>query len=141
MKVTMLLADAAQAVSGKLYILGGGWSIIGTDPTPTAIAIKIDVPWHEANKRHRIKLALVTEDGEPLIVPTPIGDRPLELVGEFEAGRPPGLKAGSNLDVVLALNIGPLPLKPDSRYVWRCFINEDTKEDWQLAFTTRPAKS
>jgi hypothetical protein len=28
MKLTMLLADAAEAVNGKLYILGGGWSII-----------------------------------------------------------------------------------------------------------------
>jgi len=24
-KVTMMLADAAQEVGGKLYILGGGW--------------------------------------------------------------------------------------------------------------------
>ena len=28
-KVTMMLADAAQAVEGKLYILGGGWSVTG----------------------------------------------------------------------------------------------------------------
>jgi hypothetical protein len=33
-KVTMLLADAAQAVDGKLYILGGGWTITGPDPIP-----------------------------------------------------------------------------------------------------------
>ena len=32
MKVTMLLADSAQAIEGKLYILGGGWSITGPDP-------------------------------------------------------------------------------------------------------------
>ena len=44
MKVTMLLADAAQAVNGKLYILGGGWSVAGPDPTPMAIALKMEVP-------------------------------------------------------------------------------------------------
>jgi len=27
----MLLADAAQTVGGKLYILGGGWTICGQD--------------------------------------------------------------------------------------------------------------
>ena len=35
----MLLCDAAQAVEGKLYILGGGWNTIGPDPAPTAIAM------------------------------------------------------------------------------------------------------
>jgi len=25
----MMLADAAQAVNGKLYIMGGGWSVMG----------------------------------------------------------------------------------------------------------------
>lgn len=29
MKVTMLLADAATVAEGKLYILGGGWSVTG----------------------------------------------------------------------------------------------------------------
>ena len=38
MKVTILLADAAQAVEGKLYILGGGWSITGPDPSPMSRA-------------------------------------------------------------------------------------------------------
>src|SRR5207244_5203833 len=39
-KVTILLADAAQAVEGKLYVLGGGWSTTGPDPAPMARAIK-----------------------------------------------------------------------------------------------------
>ena len=39
MKVTILLADAAQAAEGKLYVLGGGWSITGPDPSPMALAI------------------------------------------------------------------------------------------------------
>ena len=32
MKVTILLADAAQAVEGKLFVLGGGWSVTGPEP-------------------------------------------------------------------------------------------------------------
>jgi hypothetical protein len=137
MKLTMLLADAVQAVNGKLYILGGGWSIIGPEPTPSAIAIKVDVPWDEANTKHRFRLALIDSDGRPVTVPGPIGDLAVEIVGEFEAGRPPGLKAGTPLDVVLALNIGPLPLHPDSRYVWRIWINEQTREDWEVSFSNR----
>ena len=36
MKATLLLADAAQAAEGKLYVLGGGWSVTGPGPAPMA---------------------------------------------------------------------------------------------------------
>ena len=39
----MLLCDSAQVADGKLYILGGGWSMTGPDPVPSAVALKIDV--------------------------------------------------------------------------------------------------
>ncbi len=138
MKVTMLLADAAQAVDGKLYILGGGWSITGPDPTPMAIALKIDVPWTEANNTHKLRLALFDEDGQPVQVPTQTGEQPFEIHSSFEVGRPPGLKSGTPLDLALAINFPPLPLRPNSRYVWRCFIDEIASEDWQVSFSTRP---
>jgi hypothetical protein len=138
MKLTMLLADAVQAVKGKLYVLGGGWSITGPEPTPSALAIKVEVPWDEGNRKHRFRLALVDSDGQPITVPTPVGPRPVEFAGEFEAGRPAGLKPGTPLDVVLALNIGPLQLQADSRYVWRMWIDDETREDWEVSFSTRP---
>jgi len=140
MRVTMLLADAAQAINGKLYILGGGWSIIGPDPVPSAIAIKIEVPWDEANKRHKLKLELVDADGRPVTVPTPTGEKPVQLEGDFEVGRPPGLKPGTPLDMAMALNVGPFPFKLDSRLIWRLSIDGHTQDDWQLAFTTRQAQ-
>jgi hypothetical protein len=137
MKVTMLLADAAQAVSGKLYILGGGWSITGPEPTASAIALKIEVPWDEANRRHSMTLALVDGDSQPVRLPTPAGQEPLVIQGQFETGRPAGLKPGTPLDAVLAISLAPLPLKPDSRFVWRLTIDNETREEWQVAFTTR----
>ena len=138
MKVTMLLADSVQAVGGKLYILGGGWSITGPDPTPMAIALKIDVPWTEANNPHKLRLALFDEDGQAVIVPTPTGQQPCEIHSSFEVGRPSGLKPGTPLDLALAINLPPISLRPNSRYVWRCFINEGTTDDWQVSFSTRP---
>jgi Family of unknown function (DUF6941) len=139
MKVTMLLADAAQAVNGKLYILGGGWPITGPDPNPSALALKIEVPWDQANRRHSFALTLLTADGHPVTVPTPEGDRPIEVTGQFEVGRPPGLTPGTPLDQTLALNFGPLPLPAGERYVWRLTIEGRSDEDWQVAFSTRPA--
>lgn len=137
MRVTILLADSAQAVAGKLYILGGGWSVTGPGPVPSALAIKIEVPWDRANQRHDLQIALLDVDGQPVKVPTPAGDLPLELKSQFEVGRPAGVLPGTPLDVALAVNLGPLPLRPGQRYVWRCTIDGDTHEDWQVAFSTR----
>jgi hypothetical protein len=139
MKLTMLLCDAAQAVEGKLYILGGGWNLTGSDPSPSAIAMQIDVPWDQTNRQHTLRLTLVTDDGEPVLVPTPTGPRPAEIAAQFEVGRPPGYRPGAPMTVVLAINVGPLPLAADRRYEWRCQINDESHETWHLSFATRPA--
>lgn len=142
MRVTLLLADAAEAVNGKLYILGGGWSVTGPGPVPFAIALKIEVPWDQANTRHELRLELLDGDGQPVaLAQEPGGDAsPLVIGGSFEVGRPPGLPAGTPLDSVLAVSFsGGLPLEPGSRYEWRLSINDKTRDDWRLAFTTRPA--
>ena len=135
MRITMLLADAAQAVDGKLYVLGGGWSFIGPQPTPMAIAMLIEVPWDQSNQRHQVELVLQDEDGQPVV----IDDKPVTIHGEFEVGRPPGLPPGTALGVPLAINIGPLPLQAGAGYVWCCSIDGQGKDDWRVAFRTRPA--
>lgn len=139
MKVTILLCDAVQAVGGKLYILGGGWSIGGPGPVTMGLGVKVEVPWDLANRKYKFRLALVDADEKPITVPTPNGDQPLQVNGEFEPGRPAGVRPGTPLDVTFAINIGALPLPPDGRYVWRCYINDETEEDWQVSFSTRPA--
>lgn len=134
----MLLADSAQAVEGKLYILGGGWSIIGPDPIPMAVAIKLEVPWDQANEEHKFRLVLVDADGNEVSIQDDQGvSSIIEVNGAFETGRPPGLIQGTPLDVVLAINFGPIPLNPGRRYAWRLFINNDTNIDWSLGFSTR----
>ena len=138
MKVTMLLADAAQAVDNKLYILGGGWSVTGPDPAPSAIALKIDVPWDQTNVRHRWELALLDEDGAPVFLGDPEAPQSLVISNEFELGRPPGVTPGTALEIALAINLGPLPLEPGARYVWQLTIDGQSAEDWQVGFTTRP---
>ena len=140
-RVTMMLADSAQAVEGKLYILGGGWNITGPEPSPSALAIHVDVPWDLANVRHPWKLELVDSDGEPVMVSTPLGEQALVLQGEFEVGRPPGVTPGTGLGVPLAINLGPIPLPPGGRYEWRLSISDESDEDWRLPFSTRIAAS
>jgi len=135
--VTLMLADAAQAVDNKLYILGGGWSIIGPDPTPSAIALHLKVPWNEANEPHRLRLELLDSDGHPVSM----GEEPLAIDAEFEVGRPPGLIRGTPIDLSMAINVGPILLAPGGRYEWRLSIDGHHEAEWHLAFTSRAKRS
>ncbi len=139
MNVTLLLCDSAQAVNGKLYILGGGWSIIGPTIGPTALALKISVPWNEANRKHNVSIKLLTADGRPFMVPGPVEkqEQEVRIDAEIEVGRPPGLVEGAPLDTVMAINIGPLPLPPGQRFEWVVEINKKTEDHWRAAFSTR----
>lgn len=139
MRVTMLLCDAAQVADGKLYVLGGGWSLIGPDPVPTAVAMKIDVDWTEVDRPHHWELFLVDEDGQSALADTVDGPQAIEVRGDFEVTKPEGVAEGSPIDVALALNFGPLPLKAGARYAWRLAIDGESRSDWSLAFATRSA--
>ena len=48
-----------------------------------------------------------------------------------------GIEPGTPLELPLAVNSGPLPLEPGSRYEWRLSIDGEGDEDWRLAFSVR----
>ena len=77
----MLLCDAAQVADGKLYILGGGWSVTGPMPMPSAIAVKVEVDWHEVDQLHEWEVSLIDEDGHPVVIETPEGPHDLDVRG------------------------------------------------------------
>jgi hypothetical protein len=134
-KIIMLLADSAQAVNGKLYVLGGGWSVTGPAATPSALAIKFEVPWEAANRKHKVRIELLDSDGQPVLVPGPESPQAMLIQADLEVGRPPGILQGTSLDSTFAINIGPLPLRP-GRYEWRCTVVEANVSQ-SCAFTFR----
>lgn len=137
MKATILLCDAAQAVDGKLYMLGAGWNVIGPQPSPFAIALFLDVSWDESNRSHHFDLRLLDDDGHPV---TPVGgDAPIAFGGDFEVTRPAGLREGSDLRMPFAITFGPLALAPGRRYVWDLAIDGDRDAAWAVPFDVRPA--
>ena len=115
MKATMLLCDAAQVADGKLYVLGGGWSLTGPDPMPSAVAIKVEVDWHEANQSHHWELFLLDADGQPVGIDAPEGSQLIEVGRVFEVCQPDLVEAGAAVDVPLAVKIWVLPLGPGRR--------------------------
>jgi hypothetical protein len=89
MRVTLMLADSAQVSEGKLFILGGGWSVTGP-PAPSAIAMLVEVPWDQTNRRLEWRLELVDSDGYPVMTPDGEGgETAIVMGGEFEVGRSP----------------------------------------------------
>jgi hypothetical protein len=96
----VILADAAQVQGDKLYLLGGGWTMIWAKEFPAqhqmAVAAGILVPWLETNAKHNFRILVRGEDGTTF---TDVG-------GEFEQGRPPGLPPGTTQRVMFTVNMG-----------------------------------
>ena len=135
---TILLADAAQAIDNKLYVLGGGWSVTGPEPSPSALAIALKVPWDEANQRHELRVELLDSDGHPITLGSEEASQGVVVESHFEVGRPPGLRPGTPIDLAFAINLGPMPLPPAGRYEWRLSIDGESEAHWHAAFSTRP---
>ena len=106
----LLLADSAQAVDGKLYILGGAWNMLRFPEFPASImvgiAVAIDLEWTETNQRHHLDIHFEDADGHEMDP---------HVGADFEAGRPPGAIPGADLRIVLAVN-GPLNIPAPGQY-------------------------
>lgn len=95
----LILADAAQVVDGKLYLMGGGWTTLTVESLPVqhrcGVAASLDVPWGETNQKHNVEIEVATEDGQSLV----------KVAGQVEAGRPPGLPRGQSQRALLAFEM------------------------------------
>ncbi len=101
----LILADAAQVVGGKLYLLGGGWDqIIVNKAFPIdqrmALALGINVPWNETNQKHNLEIEIVSED-----VATEETKSLMKMGGQFEIGRPAGIRQGQEQRFQMAMDM------------------------------------
>jgi hypothetical protein len=118
-----ILADAAQALAGKLFLLGGGWDTLRVGGFPA---------------RHRpmtLSIDLQDEDGGSLFSSGP-------LRHGFEVGRPTGAPEGSDIGLVRAFTFNHVPFPRAGGYAFSISLN-DLEVD-RLRFNvfqhTRPAE-
>ena len=120
MDVTLILCDFAEAVNGKLYVMGGGWNVLYApgEPVTMAVAAIVAVPWDQTNRPHELALELLTQDGASVEVE----GEALSVTGEFELGRPPGIKPGSSLNAPFVWTFAGLVLEAGG-YEWKLSLN------------------
>ena len=106
----LILADAATAAGGKLYIHGAGWDGIFGLSFPLqhpglAVALRLRVPWTDTNRSHVLEMDLMDADGASLL--------PAPLRAPVTAGRPPQLPVGEDQVIPMAVVIsGPTFPRP-----------------------------
>ena len=113
----LILADRAESINGKLYMMGGVWDQIGvidfSKPIVFTIALGILIPWNATNLDHKLHVHLLDEDGNQLF----------GVDGGFKTGRPPQLSAGASQHSVLAITVSAVLPKPGT-YSVEATINE-----------------
>ena len=123
MEVDLLLCDHAEALNGKLYIHGGGWSILyaANRPATMYLAMIVTFDWNDTNIRHEFLAELLTADGDPVSMP---GDPPVPVRAHagMEVGRPPGVKPGTSLPAPITFGVGGLVLDV-GQYVWHVTVD------------------
>lgn len=96
----LLLADHAEAVNGKLYLMGGGWDRRGIvdfrQPQAFAVAIGLLIPWNETNRPVSLSMTLRDVDGADVAPP---------LQTQVVIGRPANAMPGQKLRYMLAVNL------------------------------------
>ncbi len=84
-----ILADYAEVVSSKLYLMGGGWDSMGAVEAPAAvrlaIATGVRVEWEETNVPIPVLITIDDDDAQEI----------MRLEAQMNVGRPPTLPAGS----------------------------------------------
>lgn len=96
-----LLADAAQAVGGKVFILGGGWNLFraANFPAPAQLAIAVGLGFtsNEIGIKFPLNVSIADEAGVPIIP---------EMKGQVETGQPaPDFPKSVSVKIPVAINV------------------------------------
>ena len=98
-----VLADYAELVAGKLYLMGGGWDTSNVSEVPTgvrcAVAVGVRIAWEDIGTHFPLLVIVEDDDGQEFV----------RLAAEMVASHAPHLPPGSSQLSQLAANL-PLTL-------------------------------
>lgn len=110
----LLVADRAEVVNGKLYLMGGSWDRIQPPKFPhrmmLGIALGVRIPFSHTDDQHKVSVELHHEDA-----------RLIGFEAKLTTGRPPGM-AGMDMLVPMAFNI-PVGIPGEGQLVLRASVD------------------
>jgi Family of unknown function (DUF6941) len=113
----LILADRAEVLNGKLYMMGGGWDRLnvgdfGKQQT-IGIAVGLQIPWHATNQQHQLNVRIESIDNIELFT-AQLG---------FTPGRPPVLRAAEAQRVIFAF-AAALTLPGPGTFTVKAIVND-----------------
>jgi hypothetical protein len=125
----LLLADRAEAISGKLYVMGGAWDRLWLSEFPkqfgASVAIGVLVPWTATHAEHRLTLQIVAADDDEVEIAS--------VSVSFQAGASAQMKRGETQRVVLAFNMAPTFPRPGT-YKVKALIDDSAAHGRETVF-------
>jgi len=95
----LLLADHAEAVNGKLYLMGGGWDRRAVSdfrqPQAFSVSLGVLIPWSQTNRQIPLTVTLTDADGHSIAPP---------FETRIVVGRPANATPGQKLRYMLSIN-------------------------------------
>ncbi len=94
----IMVADRAEGINGKLYMMGGGWDRLSlidfAHEVEVSLAIGLLIPWNDTNEQHSFTLVLESDDGGNIATIGPVA---------FQSGRPANAIPGQSFRSILAI--------------------------------------
>ena len=125
----LLVADRAEVVNGKLYLMGGSWDRIQPQQFPhrmmLGIALGVRIPFAYTDDQHTVAIELF--HGET---------RMIGFEAKLATGRPPGM-AGMDMLVPMAFNI-PIAIPDEGRVALKAVIDGSHGRRHDIKVIKRP---
>lgn len=128
LRATAFLADSAEAVGGKLYVLGAGWDTVGARTLPVihprvSVGAIIAIGWSDTDVEHDVTLRLETEDGQSVpLGRLGTGTGPESVIAQlghrFTAHRSDHLRPGDDQSHPIAFTVNDLHIPAAGGYSW-----------------------
>ena len=110
----LLVADRAEVVNGKLYLMGGSWDRIQPQQFPhrmmLGIALGVRIPFAYTDEQHTVAIEIQHN-----------GERQVGWEAKLTTGRPPGM-AGMDMLVPMAFNI-PVAIPSEGTVVLKAAVD------------------
>lgn len=131
-----MLADAVQAVRGKLFILGGGWDTLWVGRFPArhpslAIGLRLRVPVSWASDQLSLSVELQDADGKSLL-PNPLShDIPLPVTTR-------GTESPTDFGLVRSFTFNNLVFRSEGSYSFVISVDDEPVSRLRFSVRARP---